>query len=96
MKQYLVLLLTSVAIKSAAIAADSEDRAAPIDQGPAACLDRDVNAASASCIVRPDGSRSDIPPRALSDIPGYNDDNRKTAPAATTPAEGPSAVRTDR
>ena len=96
MKFYPVLLLASLAINSAAIAEDTEDRAAPIDNGPAACLDRDVNSATASCILKGNGSRSDVPPRPLSDAPGYNDDNRRTGSSANMPAERPGAVKTDR
>ena len=94
--RYALLLLTSFAINSTAIAEDTEDRTAPIDQGPAACLDRDVNSATASCILRGNGGKSDRPPQPLSDLPGYNDDSRKSESSATIPTEGTSAIKTDR
>src|SRR5258705_1786822 len=96
MKLNLALLLATLIIASAAIAEDSEERTAPADQVPAACFDRDVNSTTSRCILGPDGSASNVPPRPLSALAKPNDEDRKPGPEATMPTEGVSGIKTDR
>ena len=58
------MIFAAAAISTLAGAADSPDRASPIDRNPA-CMDRAVDASNPDCVVKDDGTpRRTYPPKS--------------------------------
>ncbi len=79
MNLHYTMILAILAISAAASAADTTDRASPLDNN-AACMDRTVDATTGKCVVKDEGTpRRTYPQRPAAPIAA-------PAPAPTSPA----------
>ena len=77
----ITIVCIALAATSAASAADSSERSSPVDSN-AACMDRNVDASSAKCVVKEEGTpRRTYPPKPSG--PAVNPRVGTTAPAST-------------
>ena len=75
------ILLATMAASAAAGAADTPDRASPVDAN-AACMDRTVDSSAGNCVVKDDGTpRRTYPPKSAPPVAAP-----RTGAAAPAPA----------
>jgi hypothetical protein len=82
----ITLFCGALAANAGALAADSSERNSPVDNN-AACMDRNVDASSAKCVVKDDGTpRRTYPPKPSS--PAVTPRAGTTGPASTVRGNG--------
>ena len=82
----ITIFCVALAANSAALAADSSERNSPVDKN-AACMDRNVDASSAKCIVKDDGTpRRTYPPKPSG--PAVTPHAGTSGPASTVRGNG--------
>jgi len=92
MKLYYLMMITALTASSVAGAADTSERASPVDRN-SSCMDRNVDASSGNCVVKDDGTpRHTYPPRpaALTTAPTSVP---QAAPAASTVRKSSAASK---
>jgi len=77
----ITIFCIALAAHPAALAADSPERSSPVDNN-AACMDRNVDASSAKCVVKEEGTpRHTYPPKSSG--PAVNPRAGTIGPAST-------------